>query len=58
MDVKEFSESICSFVRYDCRSPFIESKITLICEFKAQLFSCEVEPNDVFFEMYLKHYRH
>ncbi|GLY63015.1 hypothetical protein Pcaca05_38720 [Pectobacterium carotovorum subsp. carotovorum] len=56
--IKELSELIFSFVKYDGRSPFIEREITLICEFKEQLFSCEVDPSDVFFETYLKHYRH
>ncbi len=58
MDIKELSESICSFVNYDGRSPLTENDITLIYEFKKQLLGSEVEPRDVFVEMYLKHYRH
>lgn len=58
MDIKELSESICSFVNYDGRSPLTENEITLIYEFKNQLLGSEVEPRDIFFEMYLKHYRH
>ncbi|KMK81532.1 hypothetical protein KCO_19342 [Pectobacterium brasiliense ICMP 19477] len=58
MDIKELSESICSFVNYDGRSPLTEKEITLIYEFKKQLFGSEVETRDVFVEMYLKHYRH
>ncbi len=58
MDIKELSESICSFVNYDGRSPLTESEITLIYEFKKQLLGSEVEPRDVFVEMYLKHYKH
>lgn len=58
MDIKELSESICSFVNYDGRSPLTENEITLIYEFKKQLLGREVEPRDVFVEMYLKHYRH
>lgn len=57
MDIKELSESICSFVNYDGRSPLTENEITLIYEFKKQLLGSEVEPRDVFVEMYLKHYR-
>ncbi len=58
MDIKELSESICSFVNYDGRSPLTENEITLIYEFKKQLLGSEVEPRDVFVEMYLKYYRH
>ncbi len=58
MDIKELSESICSFVNYDGRSPLTENEITLIYEFKKQLLGSEVESRDVFVEMYLKHYRH
>ncbi len=58
MDIKELSESICSFVNYDGRSPLTENEITLIYEFKKQLLGSEVEPRDVFVEIYLKHYRH
>ncbi|GKV89355.1 hypothetical protein PEC301619_13370 [Pectobacterium carotovorum subsp. carotovorum] len=58
MDIKELSESICSFVNYDGRSPLTENEITLIYEFKKQLLGSEVEPRDIFVEMYLKHYRH
>lgn len=58
MDIKELSESICSFVNYDGRSPLTENEITLIYEFKKQLLGSEVEPRDVFVEMYLKHYIH
>lgn len=58
MDIKELSESICSFVNYDGRSPLTENEITLIYEFKKQLLGSEVEPRDVFVEMYLKHHRH
>lgn len=58
MDIKELSESICSFVNYDGRSPLTENEITLIYEFKKQLLGSEVEPLDVFVEMYLKHYKH
>ncbi|GKV82422.1 hypothetical protein PEC106664_31960 [Pectobacterium carotovorum subsp. carotovorum] len=58
MDIKELSESICSFVNYDGRSPLTENEITLIYEFKKQLLGSEVEPCDVFVEMYLKHFRH
>ncbi len=58
MDIKELSESICSFVNYDGRSPLTENEIILIYEFKKQLLGSEVEPLDVFVEMYLKHYRH
>lgn len=57
MDIKELSESICSFVNYDGRSPLTENEITLIYEFKKQLLGSEVESRDVFVEMYLKHYR-
>ncbi len=56
MDIKELSESICSFVNYDGRSPLTENEITLIYEFKKQLLGSEVEPRYVFFETYLKHY--
>ena len=58
MDIKELSESICSFVNYDGRSPLTENEITLIYEFKKQLLGSEVEPRDIFVEMYLKHNRH
>lgn len=61
MDIKELSESICSFVNYDGRSPLSENEITIIYEFKKLLFANkgdEVEPRDVFVEMYLKHYKH
>ncbi|GKW33873.1 hypothetical protein PEC730217_26530 [Pectobacterium carotovorum subsp. carotovorum] len=58
MDIKELSESICSFVNYDGRSPLTENEITIIYEFKKQLLGNEVEPRDVFVEMYLKHYKH
>ncbi|QLL93763.1 hypothetical protein HER17_12735 [Pectobacterium carotovorum] len=61
MDIKELSESICSFVNYDGRSPLSENEITIIYEFKKQLFANkgdEVEPRDAFVEMYLKHYKH
>ncbi|AFI89765.1 Hypothetical protein SCC1_1541 [Pectobacterium versatile] len=58
MDIKELSESICSFVNYDGRSPLTENEITLIYEFKKQLLGSEVESRDVFVEMYLKHYKH
>ncbi len=58
MDIKELSESICSFVNYDGRSPLTENEITLIYEFKKQLLGSEVEPRDMFVEMYLKHFRH
>lgn len=58
MDIKELSESICSFVNYDGRSPLTESEITLIYEFKKQLLGREVESRDVFVEMYLTHYKH
>ena len=57
MDIKELSESICSFVNYDGRSPLTENEITLIYEFKKQLLGSEVESRDVFVEMYLKNYR-
>lgn len=30
MDIKELSESICSFINYDARSPLTENEITLI----------------------------
>ncbi|GKV95431.1 hypothetical protein PEC301645_28780 [Pectobacterium carotovorum subsp. carotovorum] len=58
MDIKELSESICSFVNYDGRTPLTENEITLIYEFKKQLLGSEVEPRDVFVDMYLKHYKH
>ncbi|GKX40199.1 hypothetical protein SOASR014_39380 [Pectobacterium carotovorum subsp. carotovorum] len=58
MDIKELSESICSFVNYDGRSPLTENEITLLYEFKKHLLGCEVEHRDVFFEIYLKHYKH
>lgn len=58
MDIKELSESICSFVNYDGRSPLTENEITLIYEFKKQFLGSEVESRDVFVEMYLKHYKH
>lgn len=58
MDIKELSESICSFVNYDGRSPLTKNEITLIYEFKKQLLGSEVEPRDIFVEMYLKHYKH
>jgi hypothetical protein len=58
MDIKELSESICSFVNYDGRSPLTENEITLIYEFKKQLLGSEVESRDVFIDMYLKHYKH
>ncbi|MBQ4791944.1 hypothetical protein F9U39_21205 [Pectobacterium versatile] len=61
MDLKELSESICSFVNYDGRSPLSENEVTIIYEFKKQLFANkgdEVETRDVFVEMYLKHYKH
>ncbi|GBO47670.1 hypothetical protein MFFDBJGM_00673 [Pectobacterium versatile] len=58
MDIKELSESICSFVNYDGRSPLTDNEITLIYEFKKQLLGSEVESRDVFVEMYLKHYKH
>ncbi|MBN3214607.1 hypothetical protein [Pectobacterium polaris] len=61
MDIKELSVSICSFVNYDGRSPLSENEITIIYEFKKQLFANkgdEVETRDMFVEMYLKHYKH
>lgn len=58
MDIKELSESICSFVNYDGRSPLTENEITLIYEFKKQVLGSEVEPRDVFVETYLKNYKH
>ncbi len=58
MDIKELSESICSFVNYDGRFSLTENEITLIYEFKKQLLGSEVESCDVFVEMYLKHYKH
>ncbi|AFI89932.1 Hypothetical protein W5S_1841 [Pectobacterium parmentieri] len=48
MDIKELSESICSFVNYDGRSPLAENEITLIYEFKKQLLGSEVEHRDIF----------
>ncbi len=58
MDIKELSESIFSFVNYDGRSLLTENEITLIYELKKQLLGSEVEPRDIFVEMYLKHYKH
>lgn len=58
MDIKELSESICSLVNYDRRSPLTDNEIALIYEFKKQLLGSEVESRDVFVEMYLKHYNH
>ncbi|POD90715.1 hypothetical protein BV921_22395 [Pectobacterium odoriferum] len=58
MDIKELSESICSFVNYDGRSPLTENDITLIYEFKKNIFGDEIEFRDIFTEILLKNYKH
>ncbi len=47
MNIKELSESICSFVNYNGLSPLTKNEITLIYEFKKKTFGCEVESRDV-----------